>query len=121
MKKKVLFISLLFIVNGYTTNGQQAIEDIPKIGDVLVINEPSKQNYTHIDFPKLNFIVKRGGVANYDSVYGEYVVIKEIITKNDGTVSVQLEARSGKKFFGFLKQVKANYGEAIKSGELSTL
>ncbi|RIA09483.1 hypothetical protein OE09_1321 [Flavobacteriaceae bacterium MAR_2010_72] len=121
MKKAFLIISLVFIVNGYATNDQQTIDDLPKIGDVLVINEPSKQNYTHIDFPRLNFIVKRGGVANYDSVHGEHVVIKEIITKNDGTVYVQLEPKSGKKFFGFMKQVKANYEQAIKSGELSTL
>ncbi|MFC4721663.1 hypothetical protein ACFO5O_05000 [Geojedonia litorea] len=121
MKKVFLFITLVFIANGYATNSQQSVDDLPKIGDVLIIKEPSKQSYSHIDFPKLNFIVKRGGVANYDSVLGEHVVVKDVSTKNDGTIYVKLEAKSGKKFFGFLKQVNANYEQAIKSGELSTL
>ena len=121
MRKAFLFISLLFIANGYATNEHQTIDDIPMTGDVLVINQPSTTNYNHINFPKLNFIVKRGGVSNYKSVYGEHVVVKDVSTKNDGTVYVQLEPKNGKKFFGFLKRVKANYSEAIKSGELSTL
>lgn len=121
MKKAFLIISLVFIATGYAINGKQTTNDIPKIGDVLVINEPSKQNYNYINFPRLNFIVKRGGIANYKSVYGEHVVVIEVSTKNNGIVYVQLEPKNGKKFFGFLKQVKANYGKAIKSGELSTL
>lgn len=121
MKNIVLFIGLLFSGLGFASNSQQTQENIPKIGDVLVINAPTGQTYDHIKFPKLNIIVKRGGLANYKSVYGETVIVKNVMPKKDGKVYVQVESQNGKKFFGFLKTVNADYNKAIASGEMSIL
>ena len=120
MKKIILFLGLLFSGFGFAFNGQTQ-DDLPKIGDVLIINEPTGQTYDHIKFPKLNIIVKRGGLANYKSVYGETVIVKNVMTKKDGKIYVQVESQKGKKFFGFLKTVNADYNKAITSGEMSIL
>ena len=120
MKKIILFVGLLFSGLGFALNGQTQ-DDLPKIGDILIINEPTGQAYDHIKFPKLNIIVKRGGIANYKSVYGETVIVKNVMTKENGKVFVQLESQNGKKFFGFLKTVNADYNNAIASGEMSIL
>lgn len=121
MKKIILFLSLMFSGYGFAFNGQQSQDNSPKIGDVLIINAPTGQTYDHIKFPKLNIVVKRGGLANYKSVYGEAVIIKNILTKKDGKVYIQLESQNGKKFFGFLKTVNADYNKALETGELSIL
>jgi hypothetical protein len=89
----------------------------PKVGDVLKITTPKHVAFNHIEFPKLNFIVKRGGLPNYKSVYGELVIVKKV-TNEDGSIHVLLERKDGKKFFGFLKQVSANYTESIEAGEI---
>ena len=89
----------------------------PKVGDVLKISEPKNLEFKHINFPRLNFIVKKGGLPNYKSIYGELVIVKKIIDK-DGSVHVILERKDGKKFFGIQKQVSANYYASIEAGEI---
>jgi ribosomal protein S4E len=121
MKKIILFLGLLFSGFVLASNGLQMQSNNPKVGDVLIINEPTGQAYDHIKFPKLNIIIKRGGLANYKSVYGETVIVKNVMTKKDGKVFVQVESQNGKKFFGFLKTVNADYNKAIASGEMSIL
>ncbi|MDO5980723.1 hypothetical protein [Flavivirga spongiicola] len=114
--KNLIFImfSLIFC---FLTNAQNK----PEIGDELVINAPSRTNYNHIDFPKLNFLVKRGKPANYKSVYGNKVVVKNIINDDNGNIYVILEKKNGKKFFGFLNKVKANYNKSLESKELTVI
>ncbi|WP_223550466.1 hypothetical protein [Aestuariivivens sp. NBU2969] len=111
-----LILTIIFLAS-LTINAQ----DKPKVGDKLTINAPIGQSYNHIAFPKKNFIAKRGKVANYKSLYGNAVVIKELITNKKGDTYVILEKQDGKKFFGFLTKVKANYKAAVESGELSTI
>ena len=121
--KKICFVLLLafgvaFANDSNLLNNNQ---NDPIVGDILVIKATSNTNYNHIDFPKLNVIVKKGGLANYKSVHGNHVVVTDVKIKNDGNVYVTLEKKDKTKFFGFVKQVNADYHKSISSGELSKL
>ncbi|MFV0540117.1 MAG: hypothetical protein ACK5MZ_02630 [Aestuariibaculum sp.] len=119
MKKIVTLF--LFAVSYIVFANNPTSQTPPNVGDVLTINAPKDGSYNHIDFPKLNTIVKRGSVANYKSVYGQNVVVKAVNTDTSGKTEVVLKSRDNKRFFGFAKTVKANYFEAIKSGELAKI
>ena len=86
-----------FVVNAQTE---------PKVGDVLIVKQPSNQYYNHVDFPKLNILVKRGKIASYKSEF------------ESGDTYVVLSKKDGSKFFGLKTKVKANYNKAIEAGEL---
>ena len=111
---KNLFLVTLFFGCFSLAFGQNE----PKVGDELTIKAPSSQLYNHIDFPRLNILVKRGSLPNYKSVYGNDVVVDEVKTKKDGTVYVVLKKKDGSNFFGFLPKVKANYAKALESNEM---
>lgn len=121
--KNICFILFFSFSFAFANNSNSLIDNqnVPNVGDVLVINPTSNTNYNHIDFPKLNVIVKKGGIANYKSVHGDHVVVTDVKTKNDGNVHVVLEKKDNTKFFGITKHVKADYNKAISSGELSKL
>jgi hypothetical protein len=114
---KNVFLNVFFLGFSIILFSQSA----PKVGDVLVINEPNSQNYNHIKFPRLNILAKRGKVANYKSVIGSHVVIKEVIKTDDDTFKVVLKKKDGAAFFGYLKTVKANYNRAIDSKEFAPI
>ena len=121
--KKICFVLLLTFGVSFAndSNPLNNNQNDPIVGDILVINATSNTNYNHIDFPKLNVIVKKGGLANYKSVHGNHVVVTDVKIKNDGNVYVTLEKKDKTKFFGFVKQVNADYHKSISSGELSKL
>ncbi|TLP81753.1 hypothetical protein [Maribacter sp. ACAM166] len=120
MKKYLL--TLVFVIS---TTGLQAQKNAEqqevKVGDVLQIGKPKALQYKYIDFPRPNFIIKRGGLANYDRVFGNRVVVTSVKQKKDGTIKVRLKRADGGRFFGSHSQVAANFREALKSGELRTL
>jgi len=113
MKNAIL--TLFFLGLCFITSAQSQ----PNVGDELVIKEPSAVNYNYVKFPRLNVLAKKGKVANYKSVYGNTVVVKEIMTSEDGSTHVILEKKDGSKFFGYLKSVKANYTKSIEAGEIA--
>lgn len=117
--KKLTF--LLFLAFGFsfanTTN--PITQDNVQVGDELVINVQKADKFNHVDFPRLNFIAKRGGIANYSSVNGQVVVVKNVSTDNKGNTQVTLERKNGKKFFGYLNSVDADLTKALNSGEIS--
>lgn len=121
--KKICFILLLTFGFTYANDSSSLnnSQNVPAVGDILVINATSNTNYNYIDLPKLNVIVKKGGLATYKPVHGNHVVVTDVKTKNDGNVQVILEKKDNTKFFGISKQVKADYIKAISSGELSKL
>lgn len=90
----------------------------PKVGDILVIKKNKGEKYSYIDFPRLNFLVKRGSVASYKSVYNLEVVVTEVLENKYGKIDVKLERADGKKFFNHKNWVIANYEKALSSGEL---
>ncbi|MEN3322121.1 hypothetical protein VP395_00140 [Mariniflexile soesokkakense] len=118
--KKIYLLLLLVSVFTFANNTKplQSKQNEPKVGDVLVINSTSNSKYNHIEFPQLNIIAKKGNVANYKSVHGKRVVIKEIVNHEGGNTKVLIENEDNTIFFGFVRQVKANYTKAIASGEL---
>ena len=89
-----------------------------QVNDVLVIQEPSGLDFKHIHFPKKNFIIKRGGIANMNQVAGKKVVVETISYDKDGATLVTLRRQDGKRFFRAFPTVKASLEEALDSGEL---
>ncbi len=114
--KNLLFV-LLFLGFCFTSNAQDQAE----VGDELTINEPYAQNFKYINFPKPNILIKRGKLGNYSSVYGNIVIVDEVITKDNGKTYVILKKKDGSKFFGYLAKVKANYNASIEAKELTIL
>lgn len=112
---KKVFLIVCFLSVCLFSNAQ----DQPKVGDVLIVNEPSGQFYNHVSFPQLNILVKRGKIASYKPVYGNEVVIDEVVNNDNNKTYVVLKKKDGSKFFDIISKVKANYVKAINSGELS--
>ena len=104
-------IALLF-------SGVMFAQEEVKVGDVFEIGQPETRTYKHIEFPRANFIIKRGGIANYKNLKGQKVVVTSIEDKNDGTVQIKLKRENGNRFFGSHTVVAANFEKALDNGEL---
>lgn len=114
-------IALLFSVS--VLHAQNSVNQEPtnvKVGDVFEIGTPETNTYKHIDFPRANFIIKRGGIANYKRVEGNQVVVTSIKENKDGTTRVKIKRKDGGRFFGSHTVVTADFDDAVKSGELQT-
>ncbi len=90
----------------------------PEIGDRLLIQSPENTTYTALNMPKLNFVVKKGGVANYKSVQNTLVEVVKISKNKKGESVVTLQRVDGAKILGLKKSVSANYDQALQIGEL---
>jgi len=110
-----ILLSLLFL--SFSTSNTIAQEQ-PKIGDILIVSENTGNIYKHIDFPRLNSVAKKTGLASYKSVHYIEVEITEIAENKHGKQYVNLKRVDGKSFFNLKKTVTANYQKAISSGEL---
>ena len=86
-------------------------------GEILKIGSSENFQYSDIKFPRANFIIKSGGRPDYSRLQGVEVVVSQV-KKKDNSSTVILKRRDGKKFFGSFSEIKANYKEAIASGEL---
>lgn len=115
MKTVVLF--LVFILSGFSAIAQET-SDLVAVGDVMNINLPENGSFEHIHFPRKNFIIKRGGIANMKSVHGNKVMITNIKTISNGNTRVTLKRKDGRKFFNYLPSVKADLENALAKGEL---
>ncbi|MGB5377725.1 hypothetical protein [Muriicola sp.] len=87
-------------------------------GTVLTIAKPSTANYKHIDFPRKNFIIKRGGIANFKTLYGKKVEVVSHSYSADGQTIVTLRPADGTKFFRNFSTVDAHLEDALSAGEL---
>jgi ABC-type enterochelin transport system substrate-binding protein len=118
---KKIIIAVLFMVGAYGINAQsnraEALNGV-KEGSVLQIGTLDTPRYKHIDFPRPNFIIKKGGIANYKKLEGVKVVVTAVNKKNDGTLQVQIQRTDGKRFFGNQSVVNADLKDALESGEL---
>lgn len=106
-----VFLSFSNLMNAQDSNNL-------KVGEILRLEAPENYDYTHIKLPRANFIIKKGGIANYKKLDGTRVEITKIKISNNKIV-VLLKRKNGKKFFGSFPVIRANYKEAIASGELS--
>lgn len=119
---KQLFFTFLVVVASIGLNAQEtshlATQEV-RVGDTFQIgNSPDAAGFRHIDFPRLNFIVKRGGIANYKSVEGNKVEVTSVTEKKNGTVQVKIKRADGGRFFGSHTVVSADLNDALESGEL---
>ncbi|TVZ16645.1 hypothetical protein [Maribacter sp. MAR_2009_72] len=94
------------------------VQNSVKVGDVYEIGTPKVHKYQHIDFPRANFIIKKGGIANYKTVEGNTVVVTEVKETKDGNTQIKMKRTDGTRFFRTHPTVTANYSEALASGEL---
>lgn len=92
--------------------------NVIKIGTKLEIGYPSASNYKYLILPRKNFIIKKGGLANYKNLINLNVVVSEIEKSEDNTIIVVLKHVENKKFFNRYRTIKANYKEAINAKEL---
>jgi len=118
---RIIVLAILFVVATTNINAQSANPQEIKVGDVLEIGRPDAPQFKHIDFPRANFIIKKGGIANYKTVVGNKVVVTDIKEKKDGTVVVKIKKTDGKRFFNSHPVVKADLKDALESGELNVL
>ncbi len=114
MRQAIIFIAFLLIFTG--SYGQEQYNNL-KTGDILSIDKEYNTPFKHLDFPKPNFIIKRGAIANFKALDGMKVQIMEIA--EDATV--RLVPLDGKKFFNKFSYVEANLEKALDSGELKLL
>ncbi|QLG45660.1 hypothetical protein [Costertonia aggregata] len=112
--RKVLF-GILSLVSISMLQAQEA--DV-KIGDILILDNPSGSEYKHVDFPKSNIIIKRGAIANFNALVGEKLLVKDIVKNEDGTTKAVLERKNGRNFFRFYPSVTATLDNALTKGEL---
>lgn len=119
MKNYLLLILILnFAVSDvYSQVSNSGIE----VGDIFVIGEVPNNNYKYIDFPRSNFIIKKGGIANYNNIIGKKVKVTAITRGNRGKLVATMKLLSEKRFFNSHKYVKAFIEEAIANEELKII
>lgn len=115
---KYAFILLFSLSILNAQEGTQSLTDDVKVGDVFEIGRPESNKYKHIHFPRANFIIKRGGLANYKRVEGEEVVVTSVKENKDGTTLIKIKRNDGGRFFGSHTVVPADFHKALAAGEL---
>ncbi|WP_276391059.1 hypothetical protein [Eudoraea chungangensis] len=115
MIKEGIIMILLF--SAFSLFGQNSHTNV-EVGEVFTLGKGVSPEYRYINFPRANFILKRGAIANYKQLRGEKVVVHEINYHQENRVEVVLKREDGFRFFRFYPTVKANFHKAIESGEL---
>ncbi len=121
---KHLFFAMLITFASVSVSAQNNRNGSPQeveVGDMLEIGRPLAPVYKHIDFPRPNFIIKRGGIANYKRVEGNKVVVTSVKEKKDGSLQIKIKRADGKRFFGSHTIVSADLKDALQTGELRAL
>lgn len=114
MKHLVSFLTLFIVSFGAFSQAESAEV---KVGDIFTIQKSTNLPFDHINFPNANFIIKRGGVANYKSLDDVKVKVVKLLEDD----MVKLTTVNGKKFFNSYKYVNANMAKALQEGELEYL
>lgn len=107
-------IFTFLLTSAVAQSGNHGVEQ----GEILVINQPVNYAYSHVNFPKANFIIKSGGRPDYSGLKGVEVEVSKVKTNRQGDIKVTLKRRDGKKFFGNFPAVTANYNKALSTGEI---
>lgn len=119
MKNNILSMVLAFFgtIIMYSQNSTSDFNS----GDVFLIGNVDHDNYKHINFPRANFIIKKGGIANYKNIKGEKVIITSIKEKGNGKHIATIKLVEPRKFFNSHAYVTVDIDEAIKNRELLTV
>ena len=87
-------------------------------GDMLEIAQPSASTYRYINLPRANFLIKRGGIANFNKLRGQKIQIIEVKTTEDCKTEVRVKRKDGKKFFNTLTTMSIDLDNAVETGEV---
>lgn len=115
MKSIYLFLAVVFLIS-LPLQAQQGQVNSPQIGDKLLLGTPSGSSYSHIDVPRKNFIIKRGGIANTSSLINTAIIVTDI-TYGEKTI-ITFKRADKRKFFRVYKTLSADLESGIDSGEL---
>ncbi len=115
--KNYILSSVLALFISVSLYAQEAPSSFNE-GDVFQIGAVADNDYKHINFPRANFIIKKGGVANYDKVKGQRVVITSIKEKSNGKQVATIKLAGSGSFFNSHKFVTVDLDKAIKNKEL---
>lgn len=118
--RKIIFIAFLAISTIYGQENPGTEQVSAKVGDELILGTPSAQKYQHIRFPKINFIIKKGGIANYKALKGKKVVITSIENTEKGKKVITIKRKDGLKFFNSITTVRVDLEKAITAGEIKS-
>lgn len=117
MRSFSFFAIVLFYT--FSVFGQSAsVSSNVAVGDILVIGVSEDNSYDHINFPKENFIIKRGGIASFKTLSGTSVQVLSLSKNKFGTTVVKIRRKDSGRFFGSHLTVTAQLEPAISSGEL---
>lgn len=111
-------ITLLFSVGSLLAQDNDQTTTDVEVGDVFEIGKPETNTYKYINFPRANFIIKRGGIANYKSVQKNTVVVTSVKEKKNGSTEVKIKRKDGGRFFGSHTVVSVDFDDALRAGEL---
>ncbi|MAS71544.1 MULTISPECIES: hypothetical protein [unclassified Leeuwenhoekiella] len=89
-----------------------------KTGDVIKIASPTHATYSHINFPKSNFIIKRGGIANPKSLINKEVEVTQVKMENGCVAEIEVKLKDGKKFFNVVREVSIDVEAALEAKEI---
>ncbi len=87
-----------------------------QIGDELVLGQPKAASYRHINVPRKNFIIKRGGIANLSSLQNSRVIVTDIVY--GAKTQITFKRTNDRKFFRIYKTFTADLENALNNGEL---
>ncbi len=118
--KKILFIALLAISGIFAQQNNTDAQTSIEVGNELIIGQPSNQEFEHFHFPKTNFIIKKGGIANYKALAGKKVIVTAVESNGEGKKVVTVKRKDGLKFFKSIATVKIDLEQAISSGEIKS-
>ncbi len=114
--KKLIFIPIMILM---VLPLQAQNEPQVEVGDILTISQPEEgNNFKHLNLPKANFIIKKGGIANYKSIINNRVEVVDIKTDANGDQKVILKREDGRKFFRSFPTISANLEDSMEAGEL---
>lgn len=116
MKNNILTFILALFVSCFTYS--QNTESNFSAGDVYTIGNVNHNNYIYINFPRPNFIIKKGGIVNYNTLKGKKVVITSVKEKRNGKRLATIKLVESRKFFNSHKFVTVDIDKAIKNKEL---
>ncbi|MBC2837931.1 hypothetical protein [Robiginitalea sp. SC105] len=115
MAKNLIFTIMALAFFGLNATAQSStVRD----GSTLILGKADANGYDYIAFPRKNFIIKRGAIADYKPLYGMEVVVESQRERN-GSTWVTLRRADGGKFFRFIPSVEARLEKALDSGELT--
>lgn len=112
---KFALISFTLLLIPHSSFGQDDYD--LKVGDILTITKDTNTPFNHLHFPKANFIIKRGGIADFKALNEMKVKIEEISEGN----TAKLIPLEGRKFFNRYTYVNANLKKALENNELKLL